>query len=352
MDYSESIEINDIKNKEKRFEIISNKDKLFNLCIINQGNSFVINAFYNDEFKKFIYEKNFNLSDIQKVKLFTLYSSIDECLEEIFEGIDTGKSSLFEEINSIILTIPLMNKKYNKIMFKIDEKEKNDNEKYQELYQFFIDVKKENSLYKKEINELKNEIKNMKLLLENLNQKFQTIEEENKNFKLMMKEIEKEKKEKEKWIESNIVTDLNDKMQLKNWISEKKIESKLLYKLSLNGETIQKFHELCDNIKNNLIIIQTQNNNNIFGSYCTWCWDKSGNDLSDNEGFIFSLNKKEKYINEKTRVHQGCTNHGPYIYDYFYFNNTMKKCIVKSNIFFNSTGTFDVKEVEIYQIIF
>ena len=171
----------------------------------------------------------------------------------------------------------------------------------------------------------------------------------------MMKEIEKEKKEKkekEKWIESNIVTNLNDKMQLKNWISEKNIKSKLLYKLSLNGETIQKFHELCDNIKNNLIIIQTQNNNNIFGAYCTWCWDKSGEDLYDNEGFIFSLNKKEKYINEKRNVHKGCNDHGPYISDIFYFNNTMKKCIVKSNIFFNSTGTFDVKEVEIYQIIF
>ena len=86
---------------------------------------------------------------------------------------------------------------------------------------------------------------------------------------------------------------LNDKIQLKNWISlEKKINSKLLFRLSIHGETINKFHELCDNINNNLVIVQTQDNN-IFGAYCTWCWDTSGGDIYDSNGFLFSINKSK-----------------------------------------------------------
>ena len=30
----------------------------------------------------------------------------------------------------------------------------------------------------------------------------------------------------------------------------------------------------------------------------------------------------------------------------------MKKCHIESNIFFDGTGTFEVKEIEIYQILF
>ena len=347
-DCPKPIEIKDVRNKEKKFEIKSNKDKLFNICFLNQGNSLLINAFYNNEFSKFLYEKNFTLSDIQKVKLFTLYSTIDECLDEIFEGIDSGKCNLIEETNFIILNIPLMNKKYNEIKFQIDEKEKNDKEKYEELYKFSINLKNENSFYKNEINELKEKIKNMESLFENLNVKVQKLEKENIILDKLIK-----KKINQNWIESNIIIDLNDKIILKNWISleNNNINSKLLFRLTIHGETIQKFHELCDKINNNLVIVQTQDNN-IFGAYCTWCWDISGGDPYVSDGFLFSLNNKQKYLNENRRIHLGCEDHGPYIYGKFYFNKTMKKCVIGSKDFSNNTGTYDVKEVEIYEIIF
>ena len=144
-----------------------------------------------------------------------------------------------------------MNKKYNEIKFRIDEKEKNDKEKYEELYKFSINMKNENSFYKNEINVLKDEIKNLKLLFENINEKVEKLEKENKNLELLIKK----KTINQNWIESNIISNLNDKTQLKNWISlDKKINSKLLFRLSIHGETINKFHELCDNISNNLTI--------------------------------------------------------------------------------------------------
>ena len=105
-----------------------------------------------------------------------------------------------------------MNKKYNEIKFRIDEKEKNDKEKYEELYKFSINMKNENSFYKNEINVLKDEIKNLKLLFENINEKVEKLEKENK-----------EKNNKEIMNESNILINLNDRIQLKNWISLEKI---------------------------------------------------------------------------------------------------------------------------------
>ena len=76
-------------------------------------------------------------------------------------------------------------------------------------------------------------------------------------------------------------------MKLKEWINQIKegIKTKLLFKLSRDGETIAKFHELCDNIKDNLIIIKAENNT-IFGGYCTWNWAKDGSDITVNQ-FIY-----------------------------------------------------------------
>ena len=152
---------------------------------------------------------------------------------------------------------------------------------------------------------------------------------------------------------SDILNSLENKIKLKEWINEIKegIKTKLLFKLSRDGETIAKFHELCDNIKDNLIIIKAENNT-IFGGYCTWIWANDGSDIKVNDGFLFNLTKVKKYEIKGKNIHRGCKDHGPYIYDKFYFEYTMKKCVIQSNDFFNKTGTYDVKEVEIYEIIF
>ena len=138
---------------------------------------------------------------------------------------------------------------------------------------------------------------------------------------------------------------------MKTWISSNNnINAELLYRLSRDGETIMKYHELCDNIKNNLVIIETDNNL-IFGCYCTWIWDTSGNDLDANDGFLFNFTKNAKYSNQNLRIHKGCSNHGPYIYKKFYFDSTMKKCNILSSEFADSKGYKNIKEVEIFRII-
>ena len=154
------------------------------------------------------------------------------------------------------------------------------------------------------------------------------------------------------WIESNIIKLNNDKEKLKNLIFQNKnINSKLLYRLSRDGETLSKYHQLCDNIKPNLVLIETENNI-IFGCYCTWFWDTSGGDFnSNNEGILFNLIKNQQYSNQNLRLHRGCSDHGPYIHDNFYFDKTMKKCNILSKRYIDKPGYYSIKEVELYQII-
>ena len=110
------------------------------------------------------------------------------------------------------------------------------------------------------------------------------------------------------------------------------------------------FHELCDNIKNNLIIVENENNE-IFGGFSnSWYWDTSGNDLTINDGFLFNLTKDKKNNNQNIRILKGCKDHGPYIYNKLYFDKSMKKCYIENKDYSDNLGMNNIKQVEIYQI--
>ena len=72
-----------LKNKEINFNVISDKNKKFDITFINKGNSLLISAFHQEEVSKIEYESEFDLSYIKNVKLFIIYDTIDECLNEI-----------------------------------------------------------------------------------------------------------------------------------------------------------------------------------------------------------------------------------------------------------------------------
>ena len=71
----------EIKNKEKLFEINSNKNIKINFHFINKGNSLIILANKKKGYLKLEYENEFDLFYIRKIKLFQVYDSIDECLD-------------------------------------------------------------------------------------------------------------------------------------------------------------------------------------------------------------------------------------------------------------------------------
>ena len=132
--------VSSLNNKEKSFEVISNNNNKYFIKFYNKGNSLLISCYYQKEIIKFEYESEFDINYIKKVKLFTIYDSIDECLNEIF---------------NIILIILLINTKFKEIIFEIKEKVKNDKQKIGELFTII-------NLQQKEIINLKNRNNNLK----------------------------------------------------------------------------------------------------------------------------------------------------------------------------------------------
>ena len=165
MDHSECLtpsqSINELeiqhKNIDKEFTIISNKKNKYNIIFKIISSHLLITAYLeNTEIK---YSKIFTLQDIQKVKFFIIFDTIEECLEEIVEGLNMNKNYIIEDSNKINLKISLKCKKYDHIIFELGKVENIFEQKFEELYK---KIKKQNDELKKEIENLKKEIKNIK----------------------------------------------------------------------------------------------------------------------------------------------------------------------------------------------
>ena len=119
--------MNEQNENSKIFEIFENEKEKFQIKIESLGNN--LSVYAKKELKFSLseeFQSKFSLDDIKKVRYFQIYDSVDECLEDIFKGINTSKSSLKKENNNLIITIPLLNKKYPSISFSLKEKVKND----------------------------------------------------------------------------------------------------------------------------------------------------------------------------------------------------------------------------------
>ena len=107
------------------------------------------------------YKNIFTLKDIQKVKLFIAFDNLEECLDEIIEGINMDKNQIIKEKNKIKLIISLKSKKYNEIIFDLNKEEIDIEDKLKEL-------SLENEKNKKEIQFLKNENNILKQNISNI----------------------------------------------------------------------------------------------------------------------------------------------------------------------------------------
>ena len=138
--------------KSETYKIQSDNKKEYNILCENRGTLLNISTEIKDEktFKKKSFKNKFSLIDLQKVKLFQSYDSIEECLYEI----DFNKGIIKEENTRLNLVIPLNSKKYPQITFPLEEKEISDSEKIQELYYI--------------IQNLNNQVQNLQIKLDNL----------------------------------------------------------------------------------------------------------------------------------------------------------------------------------------
>ena len=338
-----------LNNKEINFEIKSNTGKMFYINLLNQEEYLIITAYYISNKNKIEYESKFDISYIKKVKLFILYDTINECLEEINLGINTGKSYLVEEKNYINIFIPLNNIKFNEINFKVDLKENI------------------NIVNNKEINELKNVIKEQNNDIINLKNKVNHLEILVNDLLIFKKDIVGKITFK---INSKIVDSYFNIILIKNWInninneSSKIIKAKLLYKLSKDGDSIDTFHQKCDNNSPTLLLVETTNGRK-FGGYTTCVWSVNKGGKKDGKTFLFSLDEKKLYKKKKEHENErdiycrkdaGPTFGG----NDLYFYQTLKKGYSASPYYFldkndlakNIKDDFDIKEIEIFKICF
>ena len=150
-------------------------------------------------------------------------------------------------------------------------------------------MKNENELLKKEIIQIKNKYNNLTNIINNQNNEIKIKEQ-------MIKCLDNKKTIDLLNIYSSIINDNNNyKKMLKNWINpNKKIETQLLYRLSIDGDQISKFHELCDNKGPTLTIFKIDDGN-IGGIYTPLSWDNHSGWKNDMETFIFNLSNNKKY---------------------------------------------------------
>ena len=338
-----------LNNKEINFEIKSNTGKMFYINLLNQEEYLIITAYYISNKNRVEYESKFDISYIKKVKLFILYDTINECLEEINLGINTGKSYLVEEKNYINIFIPLNNIKFNEINFKVDLKENI------------------NIVNNKEINELKNVIKDQNNEIINLKNKVNQLEILVNDLLICKRDILGKITFK---INSKIVDSYFNIILIKNWInninneSSKIIKAKILYKLSKDGDSIDTFHQKCDNNSPTLLLVETTNGRK-FGGYTTCVWSVNKGGKKDGKTFLFSLDEKKLYKKKKEHENErdiycrkdaGPTFGG----NDLYFYQTLKKGYSASPYYFldkndlakNIKDDFDIKEIEIFKICF
>ena len=338
-----------LKNKEINFEIKSNKGKMFFINLLNKEEYLIITAYYISNKNKIEYKSKFDISYIKKVKLFILYDTLDECLEEINLGINTGKSYLVEEKNYINIFIPLNNIKFNEIMFKVDLKENINIVKNEEINELKKVIKEQNN----EIMNLKNKVNQLEILVNNL-----LVFKNDITGKIMIK------------INSKIVDSYFYILLIKNWInsinndSSTIIKTKILYKLSKDGDSIDTFHQKCDNNSPTLLLVETTNGRK-FGGYTTCVWSVNKGGKKDGKTFLFSLDEKKMYKKKKEFENQrdiycrkdaGPTFGG----NDLYFYQTLKKGYSVSPYYFldkndlakNIKDDFDIKEIEIFKVGF
>ena len=147
-----------IENKEKTISLSIDK-KIFTVEFKNEIEYLSIVASYQESLFLVKYKGKFTLSDIKKVGLFRDYESIDECLFEIFEGLNSEPTLTEKDNLNIIITVPLHTRKYPEITFTLKKLEKNESQKYDELVNVLLNMKNEKD---KEIKELKDKVENLK----------------------------------------------------------------------------------------------------------------------------------------------------------------------------------------------
>ena len=336
------------------FNLISNNGNNFNIKITYDN--LLLKIISNEENKdsKIIFQCISSIEEIKKTRYFLQFENLQEIFNDLQFLIKQNKNliSLNEKDSYLELNFKLSNSKNEQIIFKLEKDndfllssytilKENLSQVLQEIIQLkekiFI-LEKDNFELKKDNFELKKEIENIKNILIKKNQSDETNNKiENLN---------------------SLICNEEDNKIIKNYINPNQlIKAQLLYRLSRDGNSIQKFHELCDNKGATLVLYRTQNGMKL-GGFSPLSWDtNTGGYKNDWDTFVFSLTRKEKYPKNSISYSIYCTSsYGPY-FKHFGIEGNMEIFKIYLNSTFqglekisNTNNTYNLNEVEIFKI--
>ena len=349
------------KDKFKNISInVKSKDETeYNIFISLKSEQLLISANNKSKIPNKKYENNYTLKQLQELsKYFLMFTNISNLFEEIKKIIVKHSFIVYEETNTIILTLSLPSPTIKEVNFYLNETEKTISEQLNELYSLV------------QIN-IENQSKNFEPILEKikfLEEKTKKLEADKDVIKNYMKKLEEENKimkEKIEKIEKDFYGEKDEKFKLiKNWIYEDKRRNptlKLLFKMTRDGDSTKSFHNKCDHKGSTVTIIETVDNY-LFGGFTNGSWDSDGHWANHGKDFVFSINRKKKYSKGDSSIGIECgPTYGPNFSSsgdsgIWFKANTLKEGIYKSDIY-NTNGelyinsNFKVKEIEIYQVI-
>ena len=338
-----------IKSNEKEFKnTLSQKLNNLNIKIINLKSIPQLN-----------YESEFTKTQLDKIStFFKMFNDINELIPELSEKLKNNYFSLQVNQSYILLNIETKIKNIPNFSFILYNKDNLSLTYNEALYDIINNILKDNEYLKNEIKEqkeeiskLKNEIKDIKNIINmNIN-----------NFKEISNNI----------IDSKILHNIQDVQLISNWIKpNKKIQFKLLFRASRDGDRISTFTSKVSGKCPTLIIIKS-NCGNKFGGFTSEQWNMTGyySYKSDPTSFIFSIDKRKKYnLQEQNCPHSICGDpqhfafgggHDLTIWDNFTTNDNSKN--YKYNFSYSmgekyeltdGQNSFFVKELEVFEIDF
>ena len=348
-------------------EIESDKKNKIEIKIMKKVTKIIFEAKNKTSIEPIIYYSKQTIEEIKMNKYFLMFDNLEEIYDEILNLMKNNKVYLTEENSRLIINIPLSNTKIKEIKIVLNKKEKSDKDKIDDLYLIIDNMK---SYYNKKIDELTN-------INQQQNNKINELNDKIENLKEIINEIKDSKNQPK--IE-NVKTIFNDSLilnknndyisNLNKWINQREgqFKTQLLFRKSINGNSFNDFHRLCDNQGKTLVLIQTLNNL-IIGGYTTKDWDTSEKWYKDDKSFLFSLTKGRIFpIKKNFDAILGSKVLGPWFAfigfrdggrndltqgKFYYKEDENSQCYENFNEIIPNDKKetyFDVKEVEIYKI--
>ena len=343
-------------------EIESDKKNKIEIKIMKKVTKIIFEAKNKTSIEPIIYYSKQTIEEIKMNKYFLMFDNLEEIYDEILNLMKNNKVYLTKENCRLIINIPLSNTKIKEIKIVLNKKEKSDKDKIDDLYLIIDNMK---SYYNKKIDELSN-------INQQQNNKINELNDKIENLKEIINEIKESKIENAKTIfnDSLILNKNNDYISnLNKWINQREgqFKTQLLFRKSINGNSFNDFHRLCDNQGKTLVLIQTLNNL-IIGGYTSKDWDTSEIWYKDDKSFLFSLTKGRIFpIKKNFEAIRGSTELGPW-FAYIGFRDRGRNDLTQGIFYYRIDDEsyenyneiipndkkdtfFDVKEVEIYKII-